>query len=94
MRGGIMRIEGMCLTPRTVAALLSRRHGVDFKRALGVTERVWEEAERSVLRLAQGKEWQRLSFKERSDICTEVVKRLLDRHTITGLVSGGRRRLI
>jgi len=89
-----MRIPEKRLNPETIAALLSRRRGVDFKRALQVTEKIWEEAGRSVERIVSKEEWRKLSFKDKAHICALVVKALLDRKRLSEFVSNDRKRLI
>lgn len=74
-----------------------KRHGVSFTDAYRVTEIIWSEARRSLLSVigSYGDEgWQQLTFSERSQVCTEVVKQLLDKKKIEELIHGNRKTLM
>lgn len=76
------------------AGVISERHGIDFRTALLITEAVWEEARRSVLKVAGTPEWQNLPFSRKSEICASVVRGLLDKKRLLGVLAGDRKSIV
>lgn len=76
------------------AKVLSARHDVDFATAFNMTQRIWEEAKRCILKAAQTTEWRKLSLSEKSYICSTVIKSLLDKRQPAGFLSGERKSII
>ncbi|MBI5344774.1 MAG: hypothetical protein HZB83_05480 [Deltaproteobacteria bacterium] len=70
------------------AKKLSRMHGLDYRKALLLTEGVWREAERCVFQALGGVRWQGLSFRDKAYICGAAVKTLLDKRRMEGILSG------
>lgn len=67
------------------------RYDVDFPEALRMTERLWSEARSVILKNLGSEEWGSLTLGEKSEVCRDVVKALLDRRRVEGFLSGGSR---
>ncbi len=73
------------------AADLARCYKIDMKTAFYITFRLLYEARRSITAIVgdYGMEnWARMSVSEKSAVCTEVVKGLLDKEKIEAFIDG------
>ncbi|MBI5588333.1 MAG: hypothetical protein HY889_08220 [Deltaproteobacteria bacterium] len=76
------------------AGVISKKHGIDFRTAFFITEAVWEEAKKSVLKVAGTPEWQRLPFSRKSEICAAVIRGLLDKKRLVGVLAGEKKSIV
>ncbi|MBI5560563.1 MAG: hypothetical protein HY883_04755 [Deltaproteobacteria bacterium] len=84
-------VDYISLKTKEAAERLSRAHGVDSGTAYLVTRMLWLEARRSIIGImGRGGEdgWQRMSLKEKTAICSVVVKNLLDKRKVAAFVNG------
>ncbi len=76
---------------------LMRIHGLDRATAEAIMSRIWQQAWGDIFKLigSYGKgSWQSLSFSDRSAVCTEIIRGLLDEKTLTGFFAGSKKSLI
>lgn len=67
---------------RSDAQLLAQKHNIDPALAYQITKNIWAEAKKLILKQVSAQEWQALSVKDRATVCTEVVKKLMDKKWI------------
>ncbi|MEE8573960.1 MAG: hypothetical protein V3T30_00990 [Thermodesulfobacteriota bacterium] len=79
------------------AVQLAARHRIAPAKALRITETVWREARRALLKVIKSygeEKWHELSLEEKSMVCRTVIKGLLDKQKIEGFLNGDRREII
>ncbi len=74
--------------------MLIRHTGIDPSTALLLTRNIWYGARRAILDLAGTSRWHGLSFTDKADICTAVVRGLLNRKVLLGFVRGERKGIV
>ncbi|VAV82543.1 hypothetical protein MNBD_DELTA01-1637 [hydrothermal vent metagenome] len=76
---------------------LARYYKVDIKTAFYITFRLLFEARRSITAIVGeygAENWQRMSIAEKSVVCSEVVKGLLDKEKIEAFIKGRSKSLL
>ncbi|MBI1913050.1 MAG: hypothetical protein HYS21_13770 [Deltaproteobacteria bacterium] len=79
---------------RDTAKVLSAEFNVDFPTALQLTQAIWEEARKCILKITGTEGWQRLSLSERAYVCQSVVKALMNKKNVIGFLSGERKTIV
>lgn len=73
------------------AITVANRHGIEYASAYRITEAVWREARTALLKVIKSYgcgEWQKLSLKDKSAVCAEVLKGLMDRRRLMDCLNG------
>jgi len=75
---------------------LARCYKVDIKTAFYITFRLLYEARRCIMEIVGdygAENWQKMSLSEKSAVCSEVVKGLLDKEKVSGFIDGSNKGL-
>ena len=67
--------------------IMSKHPNVPFDQAYQLVHRVWEEAQRLILKEVSAEEWSVLGAKDKSMICAAVIRQLTDEKELTNLMS-------
>ncbi|MEE9615270.1 MAG: hypothetical protein V3W31_10050 [Thermodesulfobacteriota bacterium] len=79
------------------AEAICKKHNIKFPAALLMTRGIWEEARRCIMKTigSYGAEnWQKLPLKEKAEVCSLVVRGLLDKRKLSGFMAGDRKSIV
>jgi len=82
---------------KLAAAGLVRKHGLDFAAAYSISQRLWREARKSILKIigTYGTDrWQKLSLRDKAEVCSIVVRGLLDKKKVLDFMEGKRKGIL
>jgi hypothetical protein len=94
---GLMDDGYIVAMARTSAEDLARRCKLDIKTAYYITFKLLYEARASIMAIVGdygAQNWQQMSIKEKSAVCTEVVAGLLDKEKVAELIKGRAKSLV
>ena len=82
---------------RQTAQEVAKTHNIDYAIALQITQKIYEGAQQALSQMIglYGMDaWNKLSFEEKSRVCTTLVAKLLDKENVANFIAGRKRNLI